>query len=249
MNQGVAIRALLKPYRITAPMPSDNYTIHDMPADDRPRERLLQQGADALSTGELLAIILRTGTTEENALQLAGRILIQHQGLRGLARIGADELAHIKGVGKAKAAQIIAALELGRRASLVQTDERQQISRAEDAAALVMDMCHLQQEQIRVIVLDNSRRVVAIPTVYIGTVNMAVLRVSEIFREAILRNSPAVIMVHNHPSGNPMPSPEDIDITRTLIAAGELLDIQFIDHLIIAQDGWKSLRELNLGFN
>jgi DNA repair protein RadC len=97
--------------------------------------------------------------------------------------------------------------------------------------------------------LDNSRRVIAIPTVYIGTVNTSILRVSEIFREAILRNSPAIIMVHNHPGGNPMPSPEDINLTRTMIAAGELLDIQLIDHLIIAQDGWKSLRELGLGFD
>ena len=231
-------------------MPSDNnYTIHDMPSDDRPRERLLQQGADALSTTELLAIILRTGTSDENALQLAGRILAHHKGLQGLARIGADELAQIKGVGQAKAAQIIAALELGKRASLIQTDERPQIKQAEDAARLVLDMRHLQQEQIRVILLDNSRRVIAIPTVYIGTVNASVLRVSEIFREAIVRNSPAVILVHNHPSGNPMPSPEDINLTRTLIAAGELLDIQLIDHLIIAQDGWKSLRELGLGFD
>jgi DNA repair protein RadC len=230
-------------------MPSDNFTIHDMPQDDRPRERLLQQGSDALSTAELLAIILRTGTTEENVLQLAGRILAQYNGLQGLARISADELAQIKGIGKVKAIQVIAALEFGRRASMIQTDERPQITKAADAAQLVTDMRHLQQEQIRVILLDNSRRVIAIPTVYIGTVNTSVLRVSEIYREAIVRNSPAAILVHNHPSGNPMPSPEDISLTRTLLAAGQLLDIQLVDHLIIAQDGWKSLRELGLGFD
>jgi len=230
-------------------MTSEKYTIHDMPQDDRPRERLLQQGSDALSSAELLAIILRTGTAEENVLQLAGRILAQYNGLQGLARISADELASIKGVGKVKAIQMVAALEFGRRANMIQSDERPQITKAADAAQLVTDMRHLQQEQIRVILLDSSRRVIAIPTVYIGTVNMSVLRVSEIYREAILRNSPAVIMVHNHPSGHPMPSPEDINLTRTLLAAGELLDIQLIDHLIIAQDGWKSLRELGLGFD
>jgi DNA repair protein RadC len=230
-------------------MSTDKYTIHDMPQDDRPRERLLQQGSDALSSAELLAIILRTGTTEENVLQLAGRILAQYNGLQGLARISADELANIKGVGKVKAIQVVAALEFGRRASMIQSDERPQITKAADAAQLVTDMRHLQQEQIRVILLDSSRRVIAVPTVYIGTVNTSVLRVSEIYREAILRNSPAVIMVHNHPSGQPMPSPEDINLTRTLLAAGELLDIQLIDHLIIAQDGWKSLRELGLGFD
>jgi DNA repair protein RadC len=231
-------------------MPADNsFTIHDMPQSERPRERLLNRGADTLSTTELVAIILRTGTQAENALQLAGRILAQHNGLYGLARISADELAQIKGVGKVKATQIIAALELGRRASMIQPDERPRIIRAEDAARLVMDMTHLNQEQIRVILLDTSRRVMAIPMVYVGTVNTSVLRISEIYREAILRNSPAVIIVHNHPSGNPTPSPEDIELTRTLSAAGALLDIQLLDHLIIGQEGWKSLREMGLGFD
>lgn len=225
------------------------YTIHDMPSAERPRERLLHQGPDALSTAELLAIILRTGTQQENVLQLAGRMLAQYNGLAGLSRIPADELAQIKGVGHAKATQVVAALELGRRASVVQPEERPRIIRAADAARLVQDMGHLQQEHIRVMLLDSSRRVIAIPTVYIGTVNTSVLRISEIYREAILRNSPALIIAHNHPSGDPMPSPEDIDLTRTLVAAGNLLDIQVIDHLIIGQTGWKSLRELNLGFD
>lgn len=226
----------------------ENYTIHDMPDEERPRERLLEQGADALSNTELLAIILRTGTQEENVLQLSGRILAEYDGLRGLARVSASELTRFKGLGKAKAAQILAALALGQRASMLQPEQRPQIRKAVDAANLLMDMGHLTQEQVRVILLDSARRVISTQTVYIGTVNTSVLRVAEIFREAIVRNCPALIVAHNHPSGDINPSPEDIDLTRALLAAGKLLDIQLLDHLIIGQNQWRSLREMGLGF-
>jgi len=226
----------------------ENLTIHDLPEEERPRERLLTHGSNALSTTELLAILLRTGTKSENVLQLAGRVLATYGGLRGLARVTADELQEFKGLGRAKSAQILAALALGQRASMLQPDERSVIRRAEDAAQLLADMGHLSQEQVRVILLDSSRRVLHIQTVYIGTVNMSVLRTSEIYREAIVRNSPALIVAHNHPSGDTTPSPEDIDMTRALVAAGNLLDIQLIDHLIIGQSSWQSLREMNLGF-
>ena len=229
-------------------MRDKNITIHDLPDAERPRERLLQYGEQALSDTELLAIILRTGTQEENVLHFAGRILSAFDGLRGLARTSADEMTDIKGLGTAKAAQILAALELGRRASRIRPDDRPFIENAADAAQLVSDMGHLAQEQVRVILLDTARRVIAIPTVYVGTVNTSVLRVSELYREAIVRNSPAIILAHNHPSGDPTPSPEDMQLTRAMVAAGELLDIQFIDHLIIGQNGWKSMRESGLGF-
>jgi DNA repair protein RadC len=227
---------------------AENFTIHDMPDAERPRERLLQQGADALSTTELLAIILRTGTQQENVLQMAGRLLAHYDGLRGLARVSAAELTQFKGLGDAKAAQILAALALGQRASMVHPEERPQVNRAEDAARLFADMGHLPQEQVRVMLLDNARRLISIQTIYIGTVNMSVLRVAELYREAIVRNSPVIVVAHNHPSGDLDPSPEDIDLTRALLAAGELLDIQLLDHLIISQTGWRSLREMGLGF-
>jgi len=227
---------------------NDNLTMHDIPDEERPRERLMTHGADALSTTELLAILLRTGSQSENVLQLAGRILSAYGGLRGLAKVSASELLDFKGLGKAKAAQILAALALGQRASMLQPEERPVIKRAADAAQILADMGHLTQEQVRVMLLDSQRRVTHIHTVYIGTVNMSVLRVSELYREAIVRNSPAMILAHNHPSGETMPSPEDIDLTRAMVAAGELLDIQLIDHLIIGQTGWHSLREMGLGF-
>ncbi|MEL6307164.1 MAG: DNA repair protein RadC [Chloroflexota bacterium] len=227
----------------------DNHmTIHDMPEDDRPRERLLARGANALSSAELLAILLRTGTAQENALQMAQRVLSTYGGLRGLARVSAGELRSFKGLGSAKAAQILAAIALGQRISMLQPEERPNIRRAEDAARLLMDMGHLTQEQVRVMLLDSQRCVMHIETVYIGTVNTSVLRVAELFREAILRNSPAIIVAHNHPSGEPIPSPEDIDLTRAVVKAGTVLDIQVIDHLIIGQSKWSSLREMKLGF-
>lgn len=227
---------------------NDKLTMHDIPDEERPRERLMTHGADALSTSELLAILLRTGSRSENVLQLASRVLSTYGGLRGLAKVSASELLDFKGLGKAKAAQILAALALGQRASMLQPEDRPVIKRATDAARILADMGHLTQEQVRVMLLDSQRRVTHIHTVYIGTVNMSVLRVSELYREAIVRNSPALILAHNHPSGDTTPSPEDIDLTRAMLAAGELLDIQLIDHLIIGQTGWHSLREMGLGF-
>jgi DNA repair protein RadC len=226
----------------------DSLSIHDMPGSERPRERLMQYGANALSNAELLAIILRTGTTQENVLHLAERLLAKYDGLSGLAQASPEALQQIPGLGTAKATQILAALEIGRRTQLDNGEERPLISSAGDAARLVMDMGNLHQEQVRVILLDSGRRVISIPTVYMGTLNTSVLRVSEIFREAITRNSPALLLVHNHPSGDPSPSPEDIELTRTLIAAGKLLDIQMLDHIIIGRSKWLSLKEMGLAF-
>jgi DNA repair protein RadC len=227
---------------------TEKISIHHLPDSERPRERLIQHGASALSNAELLAIILRTGTASENVLHLAERLLARYQGLTGLAQTSPDELQQVPGLGLAKATQILAALEIGRRALAYIGDERPIIRNASDAARLVLDMGSLQQEQVRAILLDSARRVISIPTIYVGTLNTTVLRVSEIFREAITRNSPALLLVHNHPSGDPSPSPEDVELTRTLIAAGKLLDIQVLDHIIIGRPGWKSLKEIGLGF-
>jgi DNA repair protein RadC len=227
---------------------SDSISIQDMPDNERPRERLMQHGANALSNSELLAIILRTGTAQENVLHLAERILARFQGLQGLLQTSPEELQQVAGLGEAKATQILAALEIGKRAIAYNGNERPIVNAVVDAVRLVMDMSNLRQEQVRAILLDSGRRVIAIPTVYIGTLNTSVLRVSEIFREAITRNSPALILAHNHPSGDPSPSPEDIELTRTLVAAGKLLDIQVLDHIIIGQPQWTSLKELGLGF-
>ena len=229
-------------------MPPKKSTIHDMPSTERPRERLINHGPKALSNAELLAILLRTGTAHENALNLAQRILTHFGGLHHLARITPAELTNIRGLGQAKAAQIAAALEIANRISASSPEERPKVQQAADAARLIMDMRYLTQEHVRLILLDTQSRLMAMPTVYIGTANTSVLRVSEMFREAITRNSPAIIIAHNHPSGDPTPSPEDITFTKDMIAAGKLLDITVVDHLIIGDRDWRSLREMGLAF-
>ncbi|MEM6283892.1 MAG: DNA repair protein RadC [Chloroflexota bacterium] len=230
------------------PHPKKTPTISDMPAEDRPRERLLKHGSDALSTAELLAILLRTGTESENVIRLAERILSHFGGLHGLAKTHPAQLMKIHGLGEAKVTQIAAAVEIGNRLAATMPDERTAIRSARDAAKLVMDMRYLSQEHVRLILLDSASRVMAMPTIYIGTLNASVLRISEIFREAITRNSPAIILVHNHPDGSPNPSPEDVDLTRSVVSAGELLDIHIVDHIIIGDRDWRSLREMGLGF-
>lgn len=223
-------------------------SMQDIPDGERPRERLLSAGAQSLSTAELLAIVLRTGTQDENVLHLAERILARYNGLHGLAQASPTELQQIKGLGAAKAAQILAALELSKRLMTVPPQSQPLIRTAADAARLVMDMSTLRQEHVRVVLLDATHHLIAIPTVYIGTLNASVMRVSELFRDAITRNSPAIILVHNHPFGDSSPSPEDIELTRLIASAGKLLDIALIDHLIIGTHGWSSLKELGLAF-
>jgi DNA repair protein RadC len=225
-------------------------TIHDMPAEERPRERLAHFGVAALSTTELLAILLRTGSRGENALQLATHLLTTFGGLAGMARISFAELAGVKGIGVAKAAQIQAGLEIGRRLLVASPNERPQITSPADAAALLMvEMAHLEQEHMRLLLLDTKNRVLASPTLYKGNVNTTVVRVAELFREAIRHNSTALIVAHNHPSGDPTPSPEDVQMTRQIVQAGELLGTEVLDHLVIGHNRFVSLKERGLGFS
>ncbi len=223
-------------------------SMQSMPNEERPRERLFKLGAEALSSAELLAILLGTGTKKENVLHLAERIFSFRGGLNGLSQVTVGELEQIHGLGKAKIAQIIATIELAKRLSLVTEETSHRIQHADDAVRLLHDMGNLTQETVRVILLNTNREVLAIPTIYKGTVNASVVRTAEIYREAIIRNCPAIILAHNHPSGDPSPSPEDIELTRMLASAGQLLDIQLIDHLIIAKNDWVSLRELGFAF-
>lgn len=217
--------------------------ISPVPSYQHPISRLFERGASALSNAELLAVIIRTGTPHEDALRLAERLLAKHDGLHGLVQADMRELYEINGLSNAKIAQIAAALELSKRLTLSRMPALLQIVSAADAAPLVNDMAQLAQEHVRVILLDAGRRVIATPTIYVGTATMTVVRIAEIFREAISANSPAIILAHNHPSGDPTPSPEDIELTRALANAGHLLDIALVDHLIVGQMGWVSLRD------
>jgi DNA repair protein RadC len=224
--------------------------IRDLPMDDRPRERLMQVGENALSTIELLAIILGTGIGGESVLDMAQRLLARFDGLQGLARASFAELQGEKGLGKAKTSQIKAAIELGRRMLLAAPGERFVIRSPSDVAQLLMaEMSHLPQEHFRVLYLNTRNQLLDSDTVYIGSLNASHIRVGEVFREAVKRNCASIIVVHNHPSGDPTPSPEDVQVTSRLIEAGDMLDIEVLDHLVIGQQRFVSLRERGLGFS
>ena len=235
----------------TEPSPKTHtaYTIKEMPEDLRPRERLEYVGARALSAAELLAILLRTGGKGENVIRQSERLLTEFNGLSGLAQASFEELTKTRGIGKAKVTQIKAALELGRRLLLAAPLERDKIQSPSDVANLLMlEMGMLEREQVRVVLLDTKNNVQRTPVVYSGSLNAAVIRVGEIFTEAVRANSASLIVVHNHPSGDPTPSPEDVQVTKQIVAAGKLLQIDVLDHLIITRDNYVSLKERRLGF-
>jgi len=227
-----------------------SYRITDLASSERPRERLADLGPQALSSAELLAILLRVGVHGENAVQLGQRLLQNFGGLSGLHRASYAEVCDQHGIGQAKAAQVKAAIELGRRLTLESPQERPAINSPADAAALVeFEMSVLEQEHLRVFILDTRNRVMDIVEVYHGSLNSSQIRVGELFRAAIRRNAASIIVVHNHPSGDPSPSPEDLAVTRALIEAGKLLDINVLDHLIIGHGNWISLKERQLVFS
>lgn len=175
--------------------------IREMPAEERPRERLREYGAGALSNGELLAILLRVGSVGENVVAQAGRLLATWNGLPGLARVSFAELCNAYGIGEAKASQIKAALELGRRLSAALPEERPEITRPDDVANLLMtEMSLLDRESLRVVLLNTKNKVMGIREVYRGNVNSARVRPAEVFRDAVRDVCPALIVVHNHPN-------------------------------------------------
>lgn len=224
----------------------------DLDPNERPRERLLQHGAKSLANRELLAILLRTGLQGCSVLDLADRVLKEFNGLANLSQVTPVELIQsVKGLGPAKATQILAALEIGKRASTLLPDERPQVKSPSDVANLVMgDMAYFQQEHMRVLMLNMKNYVLNNwrQSLYKGTLNSSVLRIGEIFREAIRCNAAAIIIVHNHPSGDPTPSLEDIRVTRDIREAGHLLDIDLLDHVIIGAQCFTSMKEKKLGF-
>jgi DNA repair protein RadC len=224
--------------------------IRDLPRGDRPRERLAAVGPEALNNAELLAILLRVGVKGENAVRLAERMMRQMGGLPGLHRATYQDLRRVKGIGPAKAAQLKAALELGRRISVPHLDGRPVIRSAQDAADLLMyHLSAFEQEHLFVILLDTRNRVIGQPLeVYHGSLNTSLIRVGEVFRDAVKANAAGIIVVHNHPSGDPSPSPEDVAVTRALVEAGRLLDVDVVDHLVIGHQRFVSLRERGLGF-
>ncbi|MFZ1241722.1 DNA repair protein RadC [Candidatus Amarolinea dominans] len=223
--------------------------IRNMPTNERPRERLQYYGAGALASSELIAILLRVGTEGESVLHVAQRLLSKYGGLPGLARASFDELCQEKALGPAKVTQIKAALELGKRLLVSSPLDRPQVRSPAEAAELLMaEMGLLEQEQLRTILLDTRNTVIGIPIIYQGSLNSAAIRVGEMFRHAIKANAAAMIVAHNHPSGDPAPSPEDVRVTRSIVEAGKLLDIDVLDHVVIGHQRFVSMKERGLGF-
>ncbi len=222
-------------------------TIKALPASDRPRERLLERGVGALSDTEILAVLLGTGNhrTAETAIDLAHRLLrhLQDQRLYGLVDITAEELRGLSGIGAVKACRLLAAVELGRRVRRERL-ARPLIGRPEDAAAvLIEDMQHLDREHFKAILLDTKHRVITIESVSMGSLNAAVAHPREVFKAGIKRSAAALILAHNHPSGDPTPSQDDLEVTRRILRAGRLLGIEVLDHLVIGENCYSSIRQ------
>lgn len=226
-----------------------NVRIRELPSSERPRERLRDLGPGALSTAELLAIILRTGSAEQSVLNLAGSLLARHGGLGGLAKLSFADLTRERGVGEAKAAELMATFQLALRLNALQPEGRPAVTSPADVHALMGgEMSLLDQEHLRVLLLNTRNQVLAVREVYKGSVSMALVRTAELFREAVRLNAPSLILVHNHPSGDPSPSAEDVAMTKAAVEAGELLGIELLDHVIIGERRFASLKQLGLGF-
>lgn len=218
--------------------------IRDVHLADRPRERLIRQGADSLSNQELIAILLRTGTKEESVLMLANRILQSFDKIQDLKDATLEEMMSVKGVGQAKAVQILAAVEIGKRLYRKHSEGRYVIKSPEDVAAFLMtDMSSLLQEHFVVLFLNVKNEVLHKQTIFIGSLNSSIVHPREIYREAVKRSAASIIAAHNHPSGNPSPSPEDIDVTKRLVEAGSIIGIDLLDHIIIGDHRFISLKE------
>lgn len=218
--------------------------LRDVPEEERPRERMIRKGREHLSNVELIALLLRTGSTGESVMALAQRVLSQTGGLKGIAQLSYHELTKIHGIGPAKAVQILAGIELGQRLMKALPEEKDAIRCPSDAAQLVMEeMRFLQQEHFVCMFLDTKNRVIEKKCIFIGSLNSSVVHPREIFREAIRCSAAGVICAHNHPSGDPTPSQEDFEITKRLFNAGEMIGIELIDHLIIGDQLYYSMRE------
>ena len=224
--------------------------LREVPAAERPRERLAMRGAAGLTAAELIAIVWGSGAAGRSATELADEALARHDGLTGLARASDLELEAIPGVGPVRAAQLAAAFELGRRLLADWPSARWTVRSPRDVAdRLVLQMGRLEREELRVVLLNTKNVALRVATVYQGNVSSSLVRVGELFRDAVRLNATGMILVHNHPSGDPTPSPDDLHLTAEALAAGRLLDIQLLDHLVVGHDAWVSLRDRGIAFD
>jgi DNA repair protein RadC len=217
----------------------------DLSPEDRPREKLLRHGAAALGDNELVALILGSGRPRTGALEVANELLTARGGLHGLMRSSSDDLARVGGIGPAKSAQVLAALELGRRTLAHAPGARIQLRTPRDAAAyLLPGFGSRPVEQFGVVLLDAKHRVLRTTVVTIGTLNATIVQPRDVYREAMLGAATALLVFHNHPSGDPTPSPEDHELTRRLATAGVVMGIDLVDHIVLGDSRYCSFKEM-----
>ena len=225
-------------------------TLRELPAAERPRERLELRGAGGLTSAELIALLWGTGSRGRSAVGLAEDAIARFDGLTGIARASGLELEGIAGVGAAKAAQLQAAFELGRRLLADWPTARWTVRSPSDVAdRLVLQMGRLEREELRVVILNTKNVVQRVVTAYQGNLSASVVRIGELFRDAVRLTAAGIILVHNPPSGDPTPSPDDLHLTAEALAAGRLLDINVLDHLVIGHDAWVSMRDRGIAFD
>ena len=225
--------------------------IRDYPINDRPRERLEYLGEEALSNAELLAILLRVGVEGVSAIDLGRELIQKFGGLRGLHAASFDDLCAVNGMGRAKAAQIKAAIELGYRLNQEEEQPVPVISKPADVDKLMKHILDEKtQEELWILALNTRNKLIRKQQLYIGTVNHSSVRLAEIFEIPLRLHASAIILVHNHPSGDPQPSEEDLRFTEELVKAGRLLDLGVLDHIIVSRGGYCSIRQLGrIAFN
>ncbi|MFD2046221.1 DNA repair protein RadC [Ornithinibacillus salinisoli] len=225
-------------------MSTSNIMIKDVPKEDRPRERLLKLGANHLSNQEILAILLGSGTKEESVMTLANRVLMHFEGLNLLKDATIEELTAIKGIGSARGVLILSAIEIGKRMNQYKPNERYVIRSPEDGADYIMEeMRSLKQEHFVVLFLNTKNQIIHRQTIFIGSLNASIVHPREVYREAVKRSAASIIVAHNHPSGDPTPSQEDILVTRRLVDSGKMIGIELLDHLVIGDRKFVSLKE------
>lgn len=220
--------------------------VRELPADERPRERLLALGPGFLSNAELLAIVLRNGSRDKSALQLAQEILSLYKddGVSALGRMTAGELMGLQGIGSAKAAEVIAAVELGKRLNTHISRQRAVVTCPEDAADYAMPRFRYEdREHFAVILLNVKNHILSMPVISVGSLTASVVHPREVFKAAIQQTAASMILVHNHPSGDPTPSKEDIEVTARMVQVGRVMDIPVLDHIILGNDNYISLKE------
>jgi len=222
-------------------------TIKELPANERPRERLQAYGVHALTTAELIAILIRTGSGERSAVSLGEFLLAEFGSIKGVAAASQEQLARVKGLGDVKAGQIQAAIEFGHRLALFTEGDRPAIGGPRDVANLLLpDLRYQKKEHLKSLLLDTKNRVLSIKTVSIGDLSSSIVHPREVFKDAVVASAASLIVAHNHPSGDPTPSAEDVAVTKRLISAGEIMGIDLLDHIVIGDGVFVSLKERGL---